>query len=551
MRLVDEPGVAELRRAARVAGRRPSRSRAGQPTVVTTGALTVRIGERRRSGSRSAARTAACCCARAARRAGAAAPARRPGAGGLGTATTSEGGAHAPAGRGLARPGRRAALLRARPGRPPVRPAGRRAPALELATSATGRARTPASRCWSRNRGYGLFFDNTCDARLTVGRSDGGLPDRLRRPRTGRSTSTSWSAPSVRERHGRGRRAARAGAAAADAGRSATCSRPATSTTPTSCAGCRATLREKTDPLRRADLPLDLRRRAGLEPRGRPPRVPAGAVARPGRDCSAEMRAAALRADHARVPGRCTRSRRSTPRRTSGATCWPRATPRIVADRRTRTPTSCTASATSTSRARRRARWWWGQHRPLRRARGGRLVARRRRGAARDRAAARRRRRAAAQRLRPLPLPGVLRGRGGRPAGPARRSCSAAPARPACSATAAGCWSGDINNAFATFETQVPLGPEHGDVGRAVLGHRHRRVLPPGAGEPGAVRALVPVRRVLPALPRPRLGLARARALGARPRGRGDLPRTTSSCATGCCPTPTRWPGRRTATGCR
>src|SRR5262249_42931968 len=56
------------------------------------------------------------------------------------------------------------------------------------------------------------------------------------------------------------------------------------------------------DPLRRADLALDLRRRARLEPRGRPPRVPARPVARPGRPVRRDARAT-IRADHARVPG--------------------------------------------------------------------------------------------------------------------------------------------------------------------------------------------------------------------------------------------------------
>ena len=47
---------------------------------------------------------------------------------------------------------------------------------------------------------------------------------------------------------------------------------------------------------------------------------------------------------------------------------------------------------------------------------------------------------------------------------------------------------------------------------------------PVGARRRRAVRALVPVRRVLPGLPRPRPRLARASALGVRPGDRGDLP---------------------------
>ena len=136
---------------------------------------------------------------------------------------------------------------------------------------------------------------------------------------------------------------------------------------------------------------------------------------------------------------------------------------------------------------------------------------------------------------------------------PGQRAVPALPLRRgrACSASAPRCWSGDINNDFATLEAQIPLGLNTGLSGRAVLGHRHRRLLPPGAGDRRALRALVPVRRLLPDLPLARLGLARARAVGARPRGRGDLPRATPSCATGSCPTPTRWPGRRTRSACR
>ena len=105
-----------------------------------------------------------------------------------------------------------------------------------------------------------------------------------------------------------------------------------------------------------------------------------------------------------------------------------------------------------------RARVVVGRASLARGARRRRLVARRRRGAARRRDAPRRRRRAAAQPLRSLPPPGV---RGGRGRGPARRA--RVPALPlrrgrGCSASAPRCWSGDINNDFATLEAQLPLG---------------------------------------------------------------------------------------------
>src|SRR6202022_4732601 len=59
----------------------------------------------------------------------------------------------------------------------------------------------------------------------------------------------------------------------------------------------------------------------------------------------------------------------------------------------------------------------------------------------------------------------------------------------------------------------------------AVLGQRRGRVLPRGPGDRGALRPLVPARRVHPDLPLARLGVARARAVGARRAGGGDLPR--------------------------
>ncbi len=113
------------------------------------------------------------------------------------------------------------------------------------------------------------------------------------------------------------------------------------------------------------------------------------------------------------------------------------------------------------------------------------------------------------------------------------------------------CWSGDINNDFADARGPGPARAEHGALRRAVLGHRRRRLLPSDRGDRRALRALVPARRLQPDLPLARLGLAGARAVGPRPRGGGDLPARTPSCAIGCSPTPTRWPGRRTRSACR
>ena len=156
-------------------------------------------------------------------------------------------------------------------------------------------------------------------------------------------------------------------------------------------------------------------------------------------------------------------------------------------------------------------------------ARRGGVVARRRRGSAGRVRIARRPRNAPAQHLRSAPAPGVRRGGGARSARSAR-----VPAVPIGAAGmqrfGASCWSGDINNDFATLEAQIPLRPEHGHVRDPVLGHRRGRLLPSDSGDRRALRALVPARRLQPDLPVPRMGLARARSLGARERGRGDLP---------------------------
>ena len=263
------------------------------------------------------------------------------------------------------------------------------------------------------------------------------------------------------------------------------------------------------------------RRSAGTAGVG-PPRVPARAVAGAGRPARRGAARSTSRSSPTSI--RCsTRTRRCSPRPRRAAICWRRATSGR-GDRRADRRTIARASATSTSRTRRRApgggrrtascvelgvAGWWLD--------GGE-------GPPAAAQLARRRRRAAAQPLRPLPPPGLRRGRGGRPARISACSCSAARARPACSASAPRAGRATSTTTSRRFEAQVPLGLNTGLSGRAVLGHRRRRLLPPGPGDRRALRALVPVRRLQPDLPLPRLGLARARAVGARPRGGGDLP---------------------------
>ena len=69
-----------------------------------------------------------------------------------------------------------------------------------------------------------------------------------------------------------------------------------------------------------------------------------------------------------------------------------------------------------------------------------------------------------------------------------------------------------------------PARAEHGAVRACRTGARTSAASSIRAGDGRALRALVPVRRLQPDLPLARLGLARARALGPRPRDRGDLP---------------------------
>ena len=150
-------------------------------------------------------------------------------------------------------------------------------------------------------------------------------------------------------------------------------------------------------------------------------------------------------------------------------------------------------------------------------------MARRRGGAAGDRDAPRGRRDAPPQHLRSPPPSGLRGRRGGRPPRPA-----GVPPLPVRSG----------GNAALRRHVLVgrhqqrlpdPRGPagaraQHRPVRDSVLGHGHRRLLPSGPGDRRALRALVPARRLQPDLPLARLGLAGARAVGARSRGGGDLP---------------------------
>ena len=63
-------------------------------------------------------------------------------------------------------------------------------------------------------------------------------------------------------------------------------------------------------------------------------------------------------------------------------------------------------------------------------------------------------------------------------------------------------WSGDIDSAWQTLAMQVPVGINCGLTGIPLLGDRYRRLHHHAGADRRAVRALVPVRRVLPAVPR-------------------------------------------------
>ncbi len=237
----------------------------------------------------------------------------------------------------------------------------------------------------------------------------------------------------------------------------------------------------------------------------------------------AEARDQHFELDHPRVPGA---PRGVAAVRRGGvarATSWRRATS-ASARARARRRTTAKASATSTSRTRTSARWWWAAHRDL---------------------------------VASSASPGWWLDGGEGP--PATATLHAGDGtllhniydRLRHQAFAEGeaadrpdqrvfllCRSGAAGHAALRRDVLVgrhqqrlrdprgadPARAEHRPVRRAVLGHRHRRLLPSDPGDRRALRALVPARRLQPDLPLARLGLARARAVGARPRGRGDLP---------------------------
>jgi alpha-glucosidase (family GH31 glycosyl hydrolase) len=101
--------------------------------------------------------------------------------------------------------------------------------------------------------------------------------------------------------------------------------------------------------------------------------------------------------------------------------------------------------------------WWWSAHSALVKLGVRRLVARRRRRSAGDGEAPRRRRHAAPQYLRPLPPRGIRDGEAtDRPDQRVFLLCRSGAA--GMQRFGATCWSGDINNDFATLEAQIPLG---------------------------------------------------------------------------------------------
>ncbi len=138
-------------------------------------------------------------------------------------------------------------------------------------------------------------------------------------------------------------------------------------------------------------------------------------------------------------------------------------------------------------------------------------------------------------------------------------------------------WSGDVYSTWETLKTHVPGRDQHRPLGPALLGHRHRRLRADQGTDRRALRALVPVRRVLPALPRARPHVEAAAAVGmehrraragrsrrttpAAPRIRIRASCTTrpssrsaariSSCAISSCRTSTASFARDTSPGCR
>ena len=127
------------------------------------------------------------------------------------------------------------------------------------------------------NRGYALFFDNSSDAQITVGRSDGGV-------RIVYTAASGTAHVVLPDRPGPPRGDARGGGAArprADAPALGARIPPVDPSLPRHRGAAPASAHDpgQAHPLRRAHLPLDLRRGARLEPRRRTPRVPARALA--------------------------------------------------------------------------------------------------------------------------------------------------------------------------------------------------------------------------------------------------------------------------------
>ena len=282
------------------------------------------------------------------------------------------------------------------------------------------------------------------------------------------------------------------------------------------------TIREKRIPCDGAGLPLELRRGARLEPRGRAPRVPARALAGPGRPARRGA-APALRGDHPRVSRCSTRSRRSSPRPRRAATCCRRATSARAATGRPPAAYRDGQRYLDFSDPAARAWWWAAASRAARRSAwpaGGSTAARARpraRGSTRGDGTLlhniydRFRQQAFAE--------GEAADRPDQRVFLLCRSGAAGMQR-----LGRGVLVGRHQQRLRDAGGADPAGAEHRALRGAVLGHRRGRVLPPRPRDRRALRALVPARRVLPGVPLARLGLARARAVGARARGRGDLP---------------------------
>ena len=129
---------------------------------------------------------------------------------------------------------------------------------------------------------------------------------------------------------------------------------------------------------------------------------------------------------------------------------------------------------------------YWPVHKPLRRCRRRWLVAR-----------SGRRPRSGCHVSREIGCITTARGSGGPTSG--RSHCTATAAR-ACSAIGAFLWSGDVYSTWETLKTHVPVAINTSTERHPVLGHRHRRVRADEGVHRRALRALVSVRRLLPAV---------------------------------------------------